>query len=87
MKFVQPNETNVKSEIFERFRACSITELTLFLQLRAEELCDNGQGLFLMVGGGSLGFDEKNKLNPYGGQTVGVLNGPKCHRFEKSGKG
>ena len=74
LKFVQPNEANVKPQIFDRFRASSISDLTLFLQLRADELCDNGQGLFLMVGGGSLGYDDKNKLNPYGGQTIGFLN-------------
>ena len=46
------------------------------MQLRADELVDNGAGLFLMVGGGgSLDADKKNNQNPYGGQIADFLNG------------
>ena len=75
MNFFQPNERNVKPEIFELWRNASINDLALFLQLRADELVDNGAGLFLMVGGGSLDADKKNKQNPYGGQISDFLNG------------
>ena len=75
MNFFQPNETNVRPEIFELWRNASIDDLALFLQLRADELMDNGAGLFLMVGGGSLGADKKNNQNPYGGQRVNFLYG------------
>ena len=59
IKFVQPNEANVNHFIFEQFRKASVDDLSLFLKLRAEELCDNGEGLFLMLGGGS-----KDKKDP-----------------------
>ena len=62
LTFVQPNEANVSRHIFDQFRASSIADLTLFLQLRAEELCDNGEGLFLMLGGGYLDKDDQNNL-------------------------
>ena len=76
MNFFQPNERNVKPEIFELWRNASINDLALFLQLRADELVDNGAGLFLMVGGGgSLDADKKNNQNPYGGQISDFLNG------------
>ena len=75
MNFFQPNESNVKPEIFELWRNASINDLALFLQLRANELVDNGAGLFLMVGGGSLDADKKNNQNPYGGQIADFLNG------------
>ena len=58
MTFVQPNEANVNYDIFENFRAISLNDLTLFLKLRADELCDNGEGLFMMLGRGDLGCDE-----------------------------
>ena len=53
--------------------------MTIFLQLRAEELADNGEGLFLMVGGGSLGFDNLNINDKYGGLKMGFI-----HRKEGS---
>ena len=58
VEFVQPNEANVNHLIFEEFRKASIADLTLFLKLRAEELCDNGEGLYLMLGGGSNDQDD-----------------------------
>ena len=60
VKFVQANEANVNKHIFEEFRKSSIDDLTLFLKLRAEELCDDGEGLFLMLGGGA---NDKNDPN------------------------
>ena len=60
VKFVQANEANVNKHIFEEFRKSSIDDLTLFLQLRAEELCDDGEGLFLMLGGGSNDKKDPN---------------------------
>ena len=60
--------------MFELFRSAAIDDLKVFLELRAEELSDNGEGLFLMVGGGSLGNDKFDRSNPYGGQQVGFLN-------------
>ena len=72
--FVQPNEPNVKPYLFEKFRSAAINDLKLFLKLRSEELSDNGEGLFLMVGGGSLGYDMFDSKNPYGGQNVGFLD-------------
>ena len=72
--FVQPNEPNVKPYLFEKFRSAAINDLKLFLKLRSEELSDNGEGLFLMVGGGSLGYDMLDSKNPYGGQNVGFLD-------------
>ena len=60
VKFVQANEANVNKHIFEEFRKSSIDDLTLFLQLRAEELCDDGEGLFLMLGGGSNDQKDPN---------------------------
>ena len=47
--------------------------------LRAEELSDNGEGIFLMAGGGSVGYDEFDSTNPYGGQKIGFI-----HRKEGS---
>ena len=58
MNFVQPNEANVNHDIFENFRAISLNDLTLFLKLRADELCDNGEGLFMMLGRGDLGCND-----------------------------
>ena len=62
LTFVQPNEANVSRHIFDQFRASSIADLTLFLQLRAEELIDNGEGLFSMLGGGYIDKDDQNNL-------------------------
>lgn len=84
MKFIQPNEANVQPHIFEKFRSSSIDDLILFLKLRADELCDNGEGLFLMVGGGSLGFDEKNMYDTYGGQHNGFLKGSNGSIFKEA---
>ena len=52
-KFIHANEINVHPKIFKEWRASAIKDLSLFLKLRAEELCDHGLGLFLMVGGGN----------------------------------
>jgi hypothetical protein len=60
LTFVQPNEANVSRHIFDQFRSSSMADLTRFLQLRAEELCDNGEGLYLMLGGGYLDKDDQN---------------------------
>ena len=83
-KVVQVNEPNVNSAIFDTFRASSIVDLSLFLKLRADELCDHGEAVFMMVGGGSLGHDEMNLENPYGGQQIAFLKGSKGSIFNEA---
>ena len=74
----------MKSNLFQQFRSTSVDNLVLFLKLRADELHDNGEGLFLMVGGGSLGHDKTNKDNPYGGRQHGFLLGPNGSIFREA---
>ena len=50
MKFLHPAEQNVDPGVYEVYRNNGAEDLTLFLQLRAEELVDNGFGVYLMVG-------------------------------------
>ena len=70
MVFIQPNEIGIEPEIFDQWRSSSIEDLALFLQLRAEELCDHGEGLFLMVGGN--------------GPPVGFVGGPNGSIFREA---
>ena len=79
MKFVFPNEPEVRPYIFQKFRSAAIEDLIKFLKLRADELSDNGEGIFLMAGGGSNGNDELDSTNQYGGQKIGFI-----HRKEGS---
>ena len=84
LEFVQPNEPEVSPHIFEKFRSASINDMTIFLQLRAEELADNGEGLFLMVGGGSLGFDNLNIDDKYGGLHMGFIHRKEGNIFKEA---
>ena len=70
LAFIQPNEIGVFPEIFDQWRSSSIEDLALFLQLRAEELCDHGEGIFLMVGGN--------------GPPVGFVGGPNGSIFREA---
>ena len=74
----------MKPSLREQFRSTAVANLILFLKHRADELHDNGEGLFLMVGGGSLGYDETNRDNPYGGQQNGFLKGPNGSIFREA---
>eukprot|EP00405_Crypthecodinium_cohnii_P023586 CAMPEP_0206476816 /NCGR_PEP_ID=MMETSP0324_2-20121206/34962_1 /ASSEMBLY_ACC=CAM_ASM_000836 /TAXON_ID=2866 /ORGANISM="Crypthecodinium cohnii, Strain Seligo" /LENGTH=431 /DNA_ID=CAMNT_0053952561 /DNA_START=72 /DNA_END=1367 /DNA_ORIENTATION=- len=44
-------ETGMPKELYAAWKAASKEDLTTFLELRAEELKDNAEGLFVMVGG------------------------------------
>ena len=47
---MHPAERNVDPAVCDVYRAHGAEDLTLFLKCRAEELADNGLGLYLMVG-------------------------------------
>ena len=49
-RFLHPAERNVDPAVSDVYRAHGAEDLTLFLKCRAEELADNGFGLYLMVG-------------------------------------
>ena len=49
-RFLHPSECNVDPAVRDVYRAHGAEDLTLFLKCRAEELSDNGFGLYLMVG-------------------------------------
>eukprot|EP01063_Lacrimia_lanifica_P030291 TRINITY_DN479_c0_g2_i2.p1 TRINITY_DN479_c0_g2~~TRINITY_DN479_c0_g2_i2.p1 ORF type:complete len:365 (+),score=103.78 TRINITY_DN479_c0_g2_i2:52-1146(+) len=51
--WVSPHERQVPPAVLEEWRAAADRDLLLFLSLRAEELVDGGEGVFLMVGGGA----------------------------------
>lgn len=58
--FLNANERNVDPEVAEVFRAVAQKDLTLFLKLRAEELVDDGYGLYLMVSDQCKGRSDSN---------------------------
>ena len=58
--FLNANERNVDPEVAEVFRAVAQKDLTLFLKLRAEELVDDGYGLYLMVSDKCKGRPDSN---------------------------
>ena len=47
-RFLHPNECYVNPAIYEAYQVQASEDLNLFLRLRAEELADNGLGLYLM---------------------------------------
>lgn len=55
-------EPNVDSEIFEAYRAQAAADLAHFLKLRADELIDNGFGIYLMgsAQGANVKYEQLN---------------------------
>ena len=49
-RFLHPNEQHVNPAVYEAYSVQASEDLTKFLKLRAEELVDNGFGLYLMGG-------------------------------------
>ena len=49
-RFLHPNEQHVNPAVYKAYRTQAADDMTLFLKLRAEELVDNGFGLYLMCG-------------------------------------
>ena len=58
-------------EVEEAFRAVAKKDLTVFLKLRAEELTDDGFGLYLMVSDQSKGRSDSSFTRAT----------PRCRRF------
>ena len=86
-RFLYASEPNVDSAIFDAYRAQSAADLAQFLKCRADELVDNGFGLYLMAaqpGAHSehthLNFLRKSK--PVFTEAVENV----AHEFEKAGK-
>ena len=63
---VLPNERGVTAAVVAAWRRQAHVDLVQFLAMRARELCDGGEGVFLMVGGGPHGWVQP----PVGGSSI-----------------
>ena len=86
-RFLYASEPNVDPAIADEYRAQSAADLTLFLKCRADELVDNGFGLYLMAA--QPGAHSKHRHLSFLRKSKPVFNEAienAALEFEKAGK-